>query len=327
MLVELERLVAVEAELEQDLDPARLVGGVADLEDDVGDVDRARQRDRLRVRDEMDFLLAVRLGEDEPFRPRERRTLHEPAALEHDRGAGARVEAGDDDPGRRPHRMGDERVQADAPDAVEPVGAEPGEDVGEPRRDAAARDDATAGRLGGGIAIELFEGLGVVRAEIDEVDAGGDGRVGDADVVAHVRRVEHDLGVGERRRQRRRVLDVDPDDPFRRAEVAEQDARGFGPEVADGDLVVGPLDEVGDGRRPHLTGTAEDEDPGHLPGDRFGQDPPNSISWGARSCWPGRRRRSPGSTRRRPGTRSPRPPRRTRPRRSRRRARLPRAGC
>ena len=66
--VEVERLVTIEAELEQDLDPARLVGRVADLEDDVRDVDRPRQGDRLGMWDEVDLLLAVRRREGEPLR-------------------------------------------------------------------------------------------------------------------------------------------------------------------------------------------------------------------------------------------------------------------
>src|SRR5207249_1603023 len=61
--VEVERLVTVEAELEQRSDEQVLLGRVADLEDDVPDVEIARQRDRLRVRREVDTLLAVRLGE------------------------------------------------------------------------------------------------------------------------------------------------------------------------------------------------------------------------------------------------------------------------
>ena len=328
--VQVERLVTIEPELEQGLDPARLVGRIADLEDNVGDIDGPGQGDRLRVRNEMDLLRAVRLGEGERLRPGEGRALDEDAVLEHDRRAGTGVEAGDDDPGRGPHRVGDVRVEADGPDGVELVGAEPGEDVGQARGDTAAGDDPTTGRLGGGSPVELLERLRVVRTEVDQVDAGRDGRIGDPDVVAHVGRVEDDLGPSEGRRERCRVLHVDQDDAFGRREPTEQGAGRVDPQVADGDLVVGPLDEVGDGRRPHLAGAAEDEDPGHEPGagsgrsgwsGGSGRDARRPISWGARSCWPGRRPRSPGWTCRRSGTRSPRTPRDSPcPRRSRRRS-------
>ena len=75
--------------------------------------------------------------------------------------------------------MGDVRVHPDRVDRVELVGAEPREDVGQTRGDAAAGHDPAAGRLGRVVPLELLERLRVVRAEVDEVDAGGDRGVGD----------------------------------------------------------------------------------------------------------------------------------------------------
>ena len=124
--VQFEGHVAVEAELEEHRDPTGLVGWVADLEHDVGDVDGSGQRDRLGMRDDVDLLLAVRLREGDRLLAAERGPLHEDPALEHDRGAGARVEPGDDDPRRRPERVRDVRVQADRVDRVEAVGSRAG---------------------------------------------------------------------------------------------------------------------------------------------------------------------------------------------------------
>ena len=90
-----------------------------------------------------------------------------------------------------------------------------------PGRDAAARDDPRAGRLGGGVPVKLLERLRVVGPEVDQVDAGRDGRIGDPDVVAHVGRIEDDLGLGEGGRQRRRILDIHADDAVGRAEPFE----------------------------------------------------------------------------------------------------------
>ncbi len=159
--------------------------------------------------------------------------------------------------------MGDVRVDPDRVDGVQCVRTEAREDVGQPGRHATAGHDATARRHGSIVPVELLEGLRVVRAEIDEVDAGGDRGVGDPDVVAHVGRVEDDLGVGEGRCERRRILDIDGDHAFRCAEPAQQGGGGRWPDVADRDLVIGPLDEIGDRRRPHLARPAEDQDAAH----------------------------------------------------------------
>jgi hypothetical protein len=61
------------------------------------------------------------------------------------------------------------------------------------------------------------------------------------------------------------VVDVDIDDAIGRTESIEQRVGGIHPDVADRDLVVGPLDEVGDGRRSHLTGAAQGQDASHGP--------------------------------------------------------------
>ena len=53
------------------------------------------------------------------------------------------------------------------------------------------------------------------------------------------------------------------DDALRRAEPAQQRGGRVGPDVADRDLVIGALDEVGDGGRPHLARPAEDQDAAH----------------------------------------------------------------
>ena len=98
---------------------------------------------------------------------------------------------------------------------VEPVGAEPGEDVGQAGRHAAAGDDPAAGRHGGVVARELLERLRVVRAEVDEVDAGRDRGIGDRHVLAHVGGVEDDLGAGQGRRERGGIVDVHAGRPVR----------------------------------------------------------------------------------------------------------------
>ena len=82
--------------------------------------------------------------------------------------------------------------------------------------------------------------LRVVRAEVDEVDAGRDRGVGDGHVVAHVGRVEHDVGrrpgpppaTRDRRRRRWTTRSGAPSSP-------QQRGRGIGPDVADRHLVIG----------------------------------------------------------------------------------------
>ena len=66
-------------------------------------------------------------------------------------------------------------------------------------------------------------------------------------------------------RERRGIVDVDPDDPFRHTQPAEQGGRRIRADVADRHLVVGALDEVGDRRRAHLARAAEDQDASHAP--------------------------------------------------------------
>jgi hypothetical protein len=59
------------------------------------------------------------------------------------------------------------------------------------------------------------------------------------------------------------VVDVDTDDALGCAEAAQQGGGGVRPDVADRDLVIGALHEVGDGGRSHLARSAQDEDPAH----------------------------------------------------------------
>ena len=92
---------------------------------------------------------------------------------------------------------------------VQPVCAVAGQDVRQTGRDTATGDDPAAGRDRALVPLELLERLRVVRPEVDEVDAGGDRSVGDRDVVAHVGRVEDDIGAGEGGRQRRGVIHID----------------------------------------------------------------------------------------------------------------------
>ena len=134
--------------------------------------------------DEVHPLLAVRLREDEPLLSAEAQVFDRPAALPHDRRPGARVEAGHDDPRRRPHRMGDVRVHPDRVDGIELVGAESREDVGQTGGDAAPGDDAATGllRRGGqkhsraGFANGLSTGWSIIVGST-QIGSGSDGAV------------------------------------------------------------------------------------------------------------------------------------------------------
>src|SRR4051812_20645014 len=52
-----ERPVVIEPQLEEDLDPSRLVRWIPHLEHDIANMDGARDGDRLGVRDDVDLLL------------------------------------------------------------------------------------------------------------------------------------------------------------------------------------------------------------------------------------------------------------------------------
>ena len=224
----------------------------------------ARQGHRLGMRHEMHLLPAVRRREVERLLPAERGSLDDRRRPRGRRRPGARVEPGDDDARRRPHRVGDVRVHPDRVDLVELVGAEPGEDVGQAGRDPAARHDPAAGRRGRVVPFELLKGLRVVRPEVHEVDAGGDRGVGHRHVVAHVGGVEDDVRAGHRRRERCGVFHVHRHHAAGCAETVQQSLRGVRPDIADRHLVAGPLHEVRDRGRSHLAGPAQDEDPAHL---------------------------------------------------------------
>ena len=159
--------------------------------------------------------------------------------------------------------MGDVGVEPDGVHPVEPVGAESGEDVRQTGGDTATRHDPAPGGDGERVALQLLERLGVVGPEIDEMGAGGDRRVGHPDVVAHVRRVQDDIRVGDGRCKRRRIFDINRNHSLRRAQATEQGSSGIGPDVSDGHLVLGAIDEVRDSCRTHLTRAAENEDPRH----------------------------------------------------------------
>ncbi len=95
------------------------------------------------------------------------------------------------------------------------------------------------------------------------MDAGRDRGIRHLDVLPHIRRVEDGIDVRQRARERPRIVDIDLDHAFRSAQSLKQRARRIDADVADRDLVIGALDEVGDSCRTHLAGAPEDEDARH----------------------------------------------------------------